>query len=54
MDIMVFKDLKDHSRLVLTGDLQKDIETLEHFFSDRKAWIRIVDCTIAAKQANVH
>ncbi len=52
MDI-VLKDLNDHSRLVLTGDLKKEVAQLNKF-APIKAWIKIVDCTMAAKQANMH
>ncbi len=48
MDI-VLKDLKDHSRLVLTGDLKKEVAQLNKF-----ALIKVVYCTMAAKQANMH
>ncbi len=47
------KDIdKDYSRIQLTGDVKKDIDKVEQIFCDRKGWTRIVDCTMAAKQAN--
>jgi hypothetical protein len=51
---VILNDINSHSKIELTGDLNQDIDRLELICSDRKAWTKIVDCTMAAKQASVH
>ena len=51
---IVLNDINNHSETKLTGDLNQVIDRLELICSDRMAWTKIIDCTMAAKQTNVH
>ena len=48
---IVLNNINNHSETKLTGDLNQDIGRLELICSDRMA---IIDCTMAAKQMDVH
>ena len=50
---LILNDISKHSNIHLSGDQEKDLESLEKICDDRKVWIKTVDCIMSFKKTKM-
>ena len=50
---LILNDISRYSNINLSGDKEKDLESLENICEDRKDWLKTVDCIMSSKNTKM-
>ena len=50
---LILNDISKYSNINLSGDQEKNLESLEKICDERKAWIKTVDCVMSSKKTKM-